>query len=264
MAAEAASRHAEEANEAKASFLRTMSHELRTPLNAIIGYADLLIDGVRGQLTPVQATDVTRIRRAAMHLLTLINEVLNWARPEPAPVTVGWQLILVGDVVAATRTMIEPQALGKHVSVDCPPCDPTLAVRGDRDKVLQILLNLLANAVKFTPPGGQVSVTCTGNGTVRIAVRDTGPGIEPEQLERVFEPFVQVRRTYDSSHTGVGLGLAISRQWARAMGGDVTVESEVGAGSVFTLILNRGYVGAGASSGDLRLGVAVRTQASGV
>jgi signal transduction histidine kinase len=116
-----------------------------------------------------------------------------------------------------------------------------LAARADRDKVLQILLNLLTNAVKFTPSGGRIVITCSANDEVDVEVRDTGRGIEPDQLEHIFEPFVQVGRTLDSEHEGLGLGLAISRQLARAMGGDVVARSTPGAGSVFTLVLPRDH-----------------------
>ncbi len=239
--AESARRSAEDANQSKLAFLRTMSHELRTPLNAIIGYADLLAAGVRGALSPVQTTDVERIHRAATHLLSLINDMFRFASNEASQIEVSSGPMLVGEVIAAASGMVEPHALSKQVSLESLPGNGALAARADRDKVLQILLNLLTNAVKFTPSGGRIVITSSANDAVDIEVRDTGRGIEPDQLEHIFEPFVQVGRTLDSEHKGVGLGLAISRQLARAMGGDVVARSTPGEGSVFTLVLPRDY-----------------------
>ncbi len=239
--AESARRSAEDANQSKLAFLRTMSHELRTPLNAIIGYTDLLAAGVRGALSPVQTTDIERIHRAATHLLSLINDMFRFASNEASPIEVSAGPMLVGEVIAAASGMVEPHALSKQVSLESLSGDGALAARADRDKVLQILLNLLTNAVKFTPSGGRIVIAPSANDAVDIEVRDTGRGIEPDQLEHIFEPFVQVGRTLDSEHRGVGLGLAISRQLARAMGGDVVARSTPGEGSVFTLVLPRDY-----------------------
>ena len=239
--AESARRSAEDANQSKLAFLRTMSHELRTPLNAIIGYTDLLAAGVRGALTPVQTTDIERIHRAATHLLSLINDMFRFASNEASEIEVSSGPMLVGEVIVAASGMVEPHALSKQVSLESLPGNGVLAARADRDKVLQILLNLLTNAVKFTPSGGRIVIASSANDAVDIEVRDTGRGIEPDQLEHIFEPFVQVGRTLDSEHKGVGLGLAISRQLARAMGGNVVARSTPGEGSVFTLVLPRDY-----------------------
>jgi signal transduction histidine kinase len=137
--------------------------------------------------------------------------------------------------------MVEPHALSKQVSLESIPGDASLTARADRDKVLQVLLNLLTNAVKFTPSGGRIVISSDADDAVDIEVRDTGRGIEPDQLEQIFQPFVQVGRSLDSEHEGVGLGLAISRQLARAMGGDVVARSTPGKGSVFTLVLPRAH-----------------------
>jgi signal transduction histidine kinase len=239
--AESARRSAEDANQSKLASLRTLSHELRTPLNAIIGYTDLLAAGVRGALTPVQTTDIERIHRAATHLLSLINDMFRFASNEASEIEVSSAPMLVGEVIVAASGMVEPHALSKQVSLESLPGDGVLAARADRDKVLQILLNLLTNAVKFTPSGGRIVIASRANDAVDIDVRDNGRGIDPDQLEHIFEPFVQVGRTLDSEHKGVGLGLAISRQLARAMGGDVVARSTPGEGSVFTLVLPREY-----------------------
>ncbi len=241
VSAESARRSAEDANQSKLVFLRTMSHELRTPLNAVIGYTDLLSAGVRGALTPLQSTDIERIHRAATHLLSLINDMFKFASNEASEIEVASESIVVSEVIATASGMVEPHALSKKVTLESLPANGGVAARADRDKVLQILLNLLTNAVKFTPSGGRIVIACSANDEVDIEVRDTGRGIEPDQLEHIFEPFVQVGRTLDSEHEGVGLGLAISRQLARAMRGDVVARSTPGAGSVFTLVLPRDY-----------------------
>ncbi len=236
--AEDARSQAEAANREKSVFLATMSHELRTPLNAIIGFADLLAAGVRGRLTPPQIDDVARITRAAKHLLSLINEVLNFARIDATNVPIARKVESVETLLSAAAGMIELQARAKGVAFDRRPCDPLIAVLADREKVLQILLNLLSNAVKFTPAGGQITLSSgVGDHKVWISVQDTGRGIPLDQLDRIFEPFVQVGR---NEQGGVGLGLAISRTLARAMDGDVVAESTVGEGSAFTLLLPRG------------------------
>jgi signal transduction histidine kinase len=227
---------AETANRAKAEFLTRMSHELRTPLNAITGYTDLMRQGIRGALTPVQEEDLNRIHRASQHLLGLINDVLNYARIE-----VGRVQFAIGDVPAAAVTaeaaaMIEPLAEARGLVFSQGPTDG-LVMRADRERVVQIVVNLLTNAVKFTPAGGRVKLDAAANGLrIAITVSDTGRGIPTESLEQIFDPFVQVGRS-TTVGDGLGLGLTISRELARAMGGELRVESEVGRGSVFTLDL---------------------------
>ena len=240
-AAEAARREAEEANRAKADFLATMSHELRTPLNAIAGYADLLLLGVRGELTPGQAEDVSRMRRSGQHLLALINDVLNFAKLEAGQVEFRIEEVRLHDVLAGLEDLIRPQISAKRLEYAHGVCDADLRVCADPEKVRQVLLNLLANAVKFTAPGGSVALACeTDARWVRVKVTDTGHGIAADQMERIFDPFVQVdRHLTPTSQQGVGLGLAISRDLARAMGGTLTAESEPGRGSTFTLALRR-------------------------
>ena len=252
-AAEEAQRAAEEANRAKVEFLATMSHELRTPLNAIGGYVELLELEIRGPINESQRADLTRIRQSQRHLLRLINEVLNYAKLEAGSINYVVEDVVLADMVASVAPLVEPQLATKGLSYGHEVCDGApLVARGDRDKVRQVLLNLLSNAVKFTPSGGRVEILCglrDASGTdarVMIAVRDTGVGIPADQVERVFEPFVQVDAALTRQQEGTGLGLAISRDLARGMGGDLTVESEVGVGSTFTLLLPRAVsVGAG-------------------
>jgi PAS domain S-box-containing protein len=235
----AARAEAERANRAKAEFLATMSHELRTPLNAIDGYAELLELEVRGPLAPAQREDIGRIRRSQKHLLGLINAVLNYARIEAGRVELRIADLQASLLLEAVEPLILPQVARKALRFERPPVDPALFLRGDQEKVLQILLNLLSNAVKFTPGGGRVTMTAVAgpDGTARLTVADTGVGIPAEKLAAVFDPFVQVDSQLTREHHGVGLGLAISRDLARGMGGDLEARSELGRGSAFTLVL---------------------------
>jgi signal transduction histidine kinase len=235
----AARQQAEDASNAKSDFLAVMSHELRTPLNAIGGYTELMAMGIRGPITAQQQEDLERIQRSQRHLLGLINGVLNFARLEGNAVHYDTTDVSLDDVLATCEALTAPQVRAKRLQLDFAGCDPSLAARADREKVQQIVLNLLSNAVKFTEPGGSVAIECaaTADRTVAIRVRDTGRGIPVEQLERIFHPFVQVDSSLARTQEGVGLGLAISRDLARGMGGDLTVTSAVGEGSTFTLTL---------------------------
>ncbi len=231
---------AEQANRAKAEFLANMSHDLRTPLNAIIGYVDLLELGIRGPLGPEQREDVRRIKRGAAHLLALVNDVLDFAKLEAGQLTLRIEDLDLGTVLSELRPLLEPQVRSKQLEFQSH-CDSGMRVRADREKLDQILVNLVGNAIKFTSSGGRVEINCrAGEEWARIEVRDTGEGIAPEQLEAVFAPFVQAdRRKRPREQHGIGLGLSISRQLSRAMQGDLTVESAVGRGSTFTVRLPR-------------------------
>jgi len=231
---------AEAASRAKSEFLATLSHELRTPLNAIGGYAQLLEMGVHGPVTGEQAEDLRRILRAERHLLGLINELLNSARIERGDVASLVSPLSVRDAVTDMVELIAPQATARSIATTVECADGELIAMGDADKLRQVLLNLLTNAVKFTPAGGTVQVKCFADeGRIVIAVRDTGIGIPHSKQAIVFDPFVQVHRGSGSTSEGVGLGLAISRGLAHAMGGDLTLESEPGVGSTFELSLSR-------------------------
>ncbi|WP_310569967.1 ATP-binding protein [Gemmatimonas sp.] len=236
---------AEAANGAKTMFLSSMSHELRTPLHAIGGYADLLTLGVRGPITDVQRQDLERVRMANQHLLSLVNDILNFARVDAGQLEYRLADVELAVLVADVEPLIAPQFAAKEIAFDHDGCasdtpDRPHRVRADPEKLRQILLNLLTNAVKFTPAGGHVRLACSTDvaaGVVSVRVTDTGRGIPADQLERIFEPFVQVdrHRLNDSRQQGVGLGLAISRELARHMGGNLTAESTPGVGSTFTL-----------------------------
>ncbi len=234
----AARMQAEEANSAKSQFLATMSHELRTPLNAIAGYTQLLSLGIRGPILPEQREDLERIDRSQRHLLSLINDILNFAKIEAGHVAVDDLAVDLTEVLRGLQEFVEPQLLDKQVNFTIENKANGVQARGDTDKVRQILINLLSNAIKFTPDHGNISVVCTAlDGVVRIVVTDDGSGIPPDKLDAVFEPFVQVGRDFSSSQSGTGLGLSISRDLARRMNGDLTLESELGKGSVFTLTI---------------------------
>ncbi|MFL5545782.1 MAG: MHYT domain-containing protein [Gemmatimonadaceae bacterium] len=228
------------ASQAKSEFLASMSHELRTPLNAIGGYAELLAMGVRGSLNAEQAQDIARIRRSQQHLLTLINDVLNFAKVDAGQAEYRLTAVPVDEALHDTESMIAPQILAKGLRYTYKGGDKTASVLADPEKLQQIVLNLLTNAVKFTDPGGSITLSAKPSGKcIDISVADTGAGIPQEKLDRIFDPFVQAERRLNQPVQGVGLGLAISRDLAQAMGGEITVESAVGKGSTFTLSLPR-------------------------
>ena len=239
--AEAARAEAQRANVAKGDFLAMMSHDLRTPINATLGYLDLLGLGIRGPLTAEQRHDVERMQRSQRALLALVNEVLDYTRVEAGRADCRRDPLALGDVVRDVVPIVEALAAQKGVRFEAAPV-PELVGVGDADRVRQVLLNLLSNAVKFTATGGSVRLTMEGDArVVRMHVTDTGRGIAPGELASVFEPFVQVARDRDrTTREGIGLGLAIARELARAMDGDLTVASEEGRGSTFTLALPRG------------------------
>jgi PAS domain S-box-containing protein len=226
------------ANRAKTGFLAAMSHELRTPLNAIAGYAQLMQEGIGGPVSEQQAEYLSRIRASQQHLLGIVNDLLNYSRVEAGEVTYERAPVEVCNVVDRVIAMVAPQAGRKGLRLEHGPCPPDAVALADELKTEQVLLNLVSNAVKFTPEGGTITVGCgRRDAQVTIEVRDTGPGIPADMLDAIFDPFVQLGRTLTSAHEGAGLGLAISRDLARAMDGDVTVESTIGNGSTFTLRL---------------------------
>lgn len=233
-------REATEANRAKSDFLAAMSHELRTPLNAIGGYAQLIELGVRGPITEEQRIDLAKIRRSKDHLNSLVSDVLNFAKAGAGRVEYRMQRLELRRTLGAVLEMVGPQVEEKRLRLRSLAIPADVCVIADEDRTRQILLNLIANALKFTDPAGVISLEVSaGEAEVGISVSDTGVGIAAGDIERIFEPFVQAGRVGRSSDQGVGLGLAISRQLARAMGGDLRVASRLGSGSTFTLTLPR-------------------------
>jgi signal transduction histidine kinase len=189
-------------------------------------------------VTDAQRQALARIRESQRHLLGLVSEVLEHAQIEAGAVSYRLADVPVAELLATCEALTAPQAGARDVVVVNDGCDAALRVRADADKLRQVVLALLTNAIEFTAPGGRVAVACAAAGaTLRVTVADTGCGIAPADLERVFEPFVRVGTSGGGAHEGVGLGLAISRDLARGMGGDLTVESAAGVGSTFTVTL---------------------------
>jgi len=235
---------AKSASRAKSDFLATMSHELRTPLNAIGGYVDLMDMGLRGPVNEVQRRDLSRIRAAQQHVLGLISSMLDLSRIEAGRVSYDLQPIALDSFLEGLDVLVAPQAATKSFDLEYIPPDPTLGALADREKLRQILLNLLSNAIRHTPSGGRITLEASDVDADRVAIHvsDTGPGIPESKHEAIFEPFVQLDRTLAQPREGVGLGLSISRDLARGMGGELSVSNQPTGGSRFTLTLLRASV----------------------
>jgi signal transduction histidine kinase len=228
----------EEANRAKADFLATMSHELRTPLNAIGGYVDLIELGIRGPVTDEQRADLDRVRHNQRHLLALIGNILDFTRLDAIKLPFDMGTVRADVMVNEVLESMAPLLDEKQLRRECVGCDAPVSVRADSGRFEQILLNLLSNAIRFTPAGGRVTVSVAErDGLAEIVVADTGIGVPPGKLEAIFEPFYQVQSGLTRTVGGTGLGLTISRALARAMGGDLTASSDGQNGATFTLTL---------------------------
>jgi signal transduction histidine kinase len=249
--AQRARHEAELAGRAKSQFLAMTSHEIRTPINAIIGYSQILEMGIPGPLTDKQREHLERIHASSMHLLGLVNEVLDLAKVESGQIKMHKEPAKLSEAVRTSIEIVHSQISqrGLRLIRECDPGGSTGYI-GDPDRTRQIVMNLLANACKFTEPGGTIRVRCGITGELPLearisgvgpwayaAVEDSGIGIAPEHQRRIFDPFVQVSEGKTRTRDGSGLGLALSRQFARLMGGDLTVSSVPGQGSTFTLWL---------------------------
>lgn len=242
--AEEARREAEAANRSKTQFLSAMSHELRTPLNAIGGYTQLIQLGVHGAVTEAQLQALERITVSQTHLLRLINDILSYARMEAGGLDYDLSPIPVHDVLAGVESLVLPQAIAKGIALSIEPGHRAGSVIADDERVRQIVLNLVSNALKFTGEGGHVTVSCSREDDwTCLHVADDGIGISREDQAGIFDAFRQVGRSLNDPQEGIGLGLAISRDLAAAMGGQLSVASEKGQGSTFTLRLKRAEVG---------------------
>jgi PAS domain S-box-containing protein len=230
---------ARHANKVKADFLAMMSHELRTPLNAIGGYTQLMLDAIPGPITESQQNFLERVLRSQKHLLGLIESVLTHAKLEAGKTTYRITEVMAHEILEVIDPLTAPQRAAKRISYRCDDCDPRMQLRADKDKVVQIMLNILSNAAKFTPADGSITVSTSvaSPGVGAFMVSDTGIGMSPDQLAIVFEPFVQFDSKLARESSGTGLGMPISRELARGMGGDLVATSEPGVGTTFTLSL---------------------------
>jgi signal transduction histidine kinase len=230
---------AEAANQSKMEFLGSMSHELRTPLNAIGGFSELLELGIEGPVTEKQRVALARIKANQQHLLAVITEILNFVRIESGRMEYRKGNVSIKRALSDVVDMLGSAIAEKGLTLVGPGGQADAIAWADPDRVRQILMNLLMNAVKYTPMnGGTITLTCGVKDDVVFAeVSDTGPGIPAEKLESIFEPFVQLTSGFAERRGGVGLGLAISRDLARGMEGDLTLESTVDVGSTFTVTL---------------------------
>ncbi len=247
---------AEVANRVKSDFLALLSHEFRTPLQAIFGYTELLEREIHGPLSEDQRRDLKRIQQSQQHLLGLITTILDFARLESGHgLDAQMGPIAVNEILSNMEGFISPQLESKNIAYSYSCEDTSLTANGDSAKIEQVVLNLLANAIKFTQSGGAIALECAAHGDeIHIHVRDTGIGIPPNKLDAIFEPFVQIRAR-GAAIGGTGLGLPISRRLAIAMGGELTAQSEEGNGSTFTLTLRSLPPGATPPAASDTLGV---------
>jgi signal transduction histidine kinase len=246
---EARERMALEASRAKTDFLAHMSHELRTPLSAVLGLSEALLEHVFGALNDAQTGTLTTIHASGRHLLALINDVLDIARVESGKLPIESEQVVLRPLIDESTALIHGQlwSKGQRLVIHLAPALPPVEI--DRRRIKQVLLNLLGNASKFSPPGATVTVRAASHGDTRqveIAVSDNGPGIPAADQARIFEPFVTLDPSISRAHGGAGLGLALARRIVDLHGGQLRVDSEVGRGATFTIALpvSSSYAGA--------------------
>jgi signal transduction histidine kinase len=228
-----------EANRLKSEFLANVSHELRTPLTSIIGFAELIREGPPGESNGKTSRYAENILISGRILLEIINDLLDLAKIEAGRVELRVEPVMLGELCSSLIDFMRPAADKKNIQLTCTLAEGSPEVQTDRGRLRQILFNLLSNAIKFTPDGGGVHLTCErgDDGQVRLAVTDNGPGIAPDQQAVIFEKFRQVDQSATREHHGTGLGLAIAKELTQLLGGRIGVESQLGLGSTFWLLL---------------------------
>jgi signal transduction histidine kinase len=229
----------EKANKLKSEFLASMSHELRTPINAIVGYSALLLEGMFGGLSEQQRDPLDRTRAAADHLRALIDDILDLAKIEAGKMQFVLEPLKLGEVIRDVSQQMEPMIRRKALSYTTDVSTDTPTIVSDRTKLKQVLLNLLSNAMKFTNKGGVSIVARPHAMGVRLDVHDTGIGIKPEHLSVIWDDFRQVDQSRTREFGGTGLGLSITRKLVERLGGTISVESIIGVGTSFTVMLPR-------------------------
>jgi signal transduction histidine kinase len=228
----------QEANRMKSEFLANMSHELRTPLNGILGFAEFLVDGKPGKLNPKQKEYLDDILNSGRHLLQLINDVLDLAKVEAGKMELNPETFPLSKAIEEVRAVAKPMAQKKHIAVAVDIATELDCVTLDQQKFKQVLYNLLSNSIKFTDDGGTVELRATLHDShFKLAVTDSGIGISPEDINRLFREFEQLESGASRRYEGTGLGLALTRKLVQLQGGTITVESKVGKGSTFAVIL---------------------------
>lgn len=229
---------AENANQSKGEFLATISHELRTPLNSIIGFSDMLLSGIVGNLNEKQTRYIYNVSNSGQHLLSLINDILDLSKVEAGKMDLNCELFSIYDAIEEVKTLTEPLALKKNTEIDVN-IEPDLdSIKADRTKFSQILYNLISNAIKFTPDKGHIDVIAKRIGnSIEITIKDTGIGIAMNDLNKLFQPFKQLNPYMTRKYGGTGLGLALVKKYVEMHGGKIWVTSEVGKGSKFTFTI---------------------------
>ncbi|HZD39695.1 MAG TPA: HAMP domain-containing sensor histidine kinase, partial [Terriglobales bacterium] len=229
----------QELDRLKSDFVSNVSHELRTPLTAIKGAVDLVLREVAGPLTEKQIHYLTRVRSNTQHLAGLINDLLDLSKIESGRVELKSSRISLSGLLYEVVETLRPVAAEKEIALEAITPEPSVLVWADRDKINQVLVNLIGNAIKFTPAQGRVTVSTSRNGEerVQVSVSDTGPGVPPEEKEKIFDKFYQVPESGGAKPKGTGLGLAISKALVELNGGQIWVESEMARGSTFSFTL---------------------------